>query len=189
MSTDKDFLQLVDEHTIVWSPTKKKFYSEEAIELEYEGLPSKNHIFYKALIGDASDNIPGIKGLGLKTIKKRLPILFEKDMEIFLDDIINYVTQQQSIDKCKIYETLLANKKQLELNYDLMQLNDVIISGTTKERILNIIEQPINRMVKYKFISLLINDGINSVFKNPDIWLQSHFSKADGFASQTHQQS
>lgn len=187
MSTDQDFLQLVDDRVTVWSPTKKKFYTEEVIANEYEGLPSKNHIFYKMLIGDGSDNIPGVKGFGLKTIKKRLPILFEKDREIHLDDILKYVTENK--DENKIYSTLLENKELLELNFKLMQLSDVEISATTKERILNIIEQPINRMVKYKFVSLIVFDGINSVFKSPDVWLQTNFGKADGFASQTHSKS
>jgi len=184
MSTDKDFLQLVDDKVIVWSPTKKKFYSTEAIESEYDGLPSKNFIFLKTFTGDDSDNIPGIKGVGLKTLKKRIPFLFEKDREIFLEDIIKYVTEKEK--ECKLYETISNSKNQLELNYTLMQLHDVDISATTKEKILNTIDQPINRMVKYKFISLLVADSINTIFKNPDVWIQTHFAKADGFASQTH---
>ena len=41
MSTDKDFLQLVDDTTIVWSPTKKKLYNKELVKDEY-GIESKN---------------------------------------------------------------------------------------------------------------------------------------------------
>jgi len=184
MSTDGDFLQLVNENVVVWSPTKKKFYSIESIADEFEGLPSKNHIFYKILIGDGSDNIPGVKGLGLKTIKKRLPILFENNTEICLDDIFNYVTAKK--DENKIYGVLADNKQLLELNYNLMQLSNVDLPATTKEKILNTIDLPINRLVKHKFISMLVHDAINSAFKTPDVWLQTHFSKVDGFAIESY---
>ena len=41
MSTDKDFLQLVNDTTIVWSPTKKKMYNKSLVKEEY-GIESKN---------------------------------------------------------------------------------------------------------------------------------------------------
>ena len=56
MSTDKDFLQLVDDTTIVWSPTKKKLYNKELVKDEY-GIESKNLLLFRVLDGDTSDNI------------------------------------------------------------------------------------------------------------------------------------
>ena len=41
VSTDKDFLQLVNDTTIVWSPTKKKLYNTKLVKEEY-GIESKN---------------------------------------------------------------------------------------------------------------------------------------------------
>ena len=65
MSTDKDFLQLVDDRVKVWSPTKKKLYNKQAILDEY-GIPSRNILTYRILDGDKSDNIKGVPGAGLK---------------------------------------------------------------------------------------------------------------------------
>ena len=62
MSTDKDFLQLVDENIRVYSPTKKLMYDEERVLDEY-GIPSTNFLLYRILDGDKSDGIPGIKGV------------------------------------------------------------------------------------------------------------------------------
>jgi len=73
MSTDKDFLQLANERIKVWSPTKKKMYDEDAVLNEY-GISSHNLIWYRVLDGDKSDNIPGVRGLGLKTIQKNQQI-------------------------------------------------------------------------------------------------------------------
>ena len=88
MSTDKDFLQLVDDRVQVWSPTKKKFYGRETISEEFS-IESKNFLMYRVITGDSSDNIPGIRGAGTKTLMKRLPLLFDQD-KVSLDNIIEY---------------------------------------------------------------------------------------------------
>ena len=90
MSTDRDFLQLVDDRVQVWSPTKKKFYFKETIKEEFN-IYSKNFLMYRVLTGDSSDDIPGIRGAGSKTLMKRLPILFE-DKKINLNDIFQYIS-------------------------------------------------------------------------------------------------
>jgi len=64
MSTDKDFLQLIDKNIRVYSPTKKLMYDEERVLDEY-GIASTNFLLYRILDGDKSDGIPGIKGADL----------------------------------------------------------------------------------------------------------------------------
>jgi len=78
MSSDKDFLQLITERIHVWSPTKKKLYYNEDIFEEY-GVYPNNFALYKAIIGDPSDNIPGIDGVGAKTLINRFPIIQQQD--------------------------------------------------------------------------------------------------------------
>ena len=55
MSTDKDFLQLIDNNTKVYSPTKKKMYDEERVFEEY-GIYPTNFLLYRILDGDVSDS-------------------------------------------------------------------------------------------------------------------------------------
>ena len=69
MSADQDFLQLVNERVTVWSPIKKKFYTPDLVMKDY-GVPAHNFLMYKVLMGDKSDNIEGIKGLGPKKLPK-----------------------------------------------------------------------------------------------------------------------
>ena len=64
MSTDKDFLQLVNGRISVWNPTKKRMYHPEQVEKDY-GIPSHNFLVYRMLDGDVSDYIPGIQGWGV----------------------------------------------------------------------------------------------------------------------------
>ena len=74
MSADQDFLQLVNERITVWSPIKKKFYTPRMVIDDY-GVPAHNFLMYKVLMGDKSDNIEGVKGLGPKKLPKIVPDL------------------------------------------------------------------------------------------------------------------
>ena len=87
VSSDKDFLQLVTDKIILYRPMEKEYYTPKVVE-EKLGLLPKNFILYKTLLGDNSDNIPGIKGLGVKGIFKKFPEL--KTQELTLDDILKY---------------------------------------------------------------------------------------------------
>ena len=180
MSTDKDFLQLVNDRVVVWSPTKKKFYDEARIQEEF-GIPPQNLVFARAMDGDPSDEIPGVKGWGLKTIHKRLPFLSEKVTDLSTDTIFTYIADK--IDDAKVYKVLQENKKQYELNYKLMQLSSVDISGTTKEAIRYQLEEPINRLAKHKFIQRLVADGLHTSIKSPETWIRDNYRKLDTFAS------
>ena len=92
MSTDKDFLQLVNDTTIVWSPTKKKMYNKKMVKEEY-GIESKNLLLYRVLDGDKSDNIPGVYGCGIKTLVKRFPEITE-DKKLSVDDLLELSEQK-----------------------------------------------------------------------------------------------
>ncbi len=67
---DRDLLQLVDEHIIVNLAGSKlseaKDYTPKEVK-EYLGVRPDQVVDYKALVGDASDNIPGVAGIGEKT--------------------------------------------------------------------------------------------------------------------------
>jgi DNA polymerase-1 len=183
MSTDKDFLQLVSKRVQVWSPTKKKYYFEDTVLDDFE-IPAHNFLIYRTMKGDDSDNIPGIKGVGIKTLKKKLPILFE-DKKISIDDIIKFTNN--SDDKSKIIKTISESKELLELNFKLMQLENVNIPGTIKSNIIDTVKKPVNRLVKYKFQKMMLEDKLNAAIKNPDFWLKACFSHLDSMAAKSYE--
>lgn len=191
MSTDNDFLQLVDDRVKVWSPTKRRIYTQHTIIDDFE-IPSQNFITYKALIGDKSDNIPGVKGIGLETIKKRLPILLEENEVISLDDVFIYSEKKlQEVDdkgkqtsNYKIYKDILSNKELLYVNRTLMQLADVNISDKTKIIISNQVNQTISKLVKYQLLKLILEDSLGTSIKNPEVWIRETFFDLDRFAEE-----
>jgi DNA polymerase-1 len=66
VSGDKDLLQLVGGSVIVWDPMKDRWFDEAAV-VEHVGVPAAQMVEYLGLVGDTSDNIPGVDGVGPKT--------------------------------------------------------------------------------------------------------------------------
>ena len=170
MSSDKDFLQLVNDRITVWSPTKKKYYFKQDIKDEFELIP-ENYILYKCLLGDKGDNVPGIKGLGHKSLVKHLPILFGPDV-LTLEDIIEYA-KTNSIPS-KQLDLIKNNEDMLYLNYQLMQLHETDISGSAKERLQNLVKAEIPTFVKYEFMKMLLEDRM-LIVKNIEFWIRDVF--------------
>ena len=69
ISHDKDLYQLINEHIHLLDPVKNKEIHEEEC-FEKFGVYPKNFIDYQSLVGDSSDNVPGVKGIGTKSAAK-----------------------------------------------------------------------------------------------------------------------
>jgi DNA polymerase-1 len=67
VSEDKDLLQLVGPNVGLWMPSKEKLVTEDNF-LEEVGIDPRLYLMYKALLGDPSDNIPGIHLVGPTTV-------------------------------------------------------------------------------------------------------------------------
>jgi len=169
MSTDKDFLQLANGRIKIWSPTKKKMYDDKMVMDEF-GISAGNLIWYRVLDGDKSDNISGVRGLGLKTIQKKLPFLKENRI-VNIDEVI---------------DVLPDSKDTIELNYKLMQLSDVDISGSTKTKIIDKVNEPINRLVKFQFQKMFLEDKLFTALPNVTSWLATNFNQLNSYAEKTH---
>lgn len=66
VSSDKDLMQLVNNNVRMLDPIKNKFISYDEVEAKFGVQPNKV-IDVQSLAGDASDNIPGVPGIGVKT--------------------------------------------------------------------------------------------------------------------------
>ncbi len=170
MSSDKDFLQLVDDRISVWAPTKKKLYTPENVLEEY-GIPSHNLLMYRIFDGDKSDNINGVFGYGLKTVIKKLPFL-QEDKQFSVDDAITEVDE------------LEEHREIMERNYDLMQLHNVDISASAKTKTIDKIREPIPKLDKVTFKKMFLDDKMYSALPNLESWLQTKFQTLVKFIGQ-----
>ena len=157
MSSDQDFLQLVNDRITVWSPTKKKFYTPRMVVDDY-GVPAHNFLMYKVLMGDKSDNIEGVKGLGPKKLPKILPdLLSQKPLD--LDFILEYSKK----GKEPMHKRITESATQLYINEELMDLKNPPISGELKLQITRLVEAPINLLSRNDFI-IMYNELLYSPF-------------------------
>ena len=153
ISSDKDFFQLLDENTILHRPVQKEFLNKISVLEKFEIHPN-NFAIARAIAGDKSDNLPGIPGAGLKTVKNRFPFLKE-ERHYTLKDIVDYC--KENLDsKAKIYERILENEDVLKLNYKMMQLYTPSLSANTKRNIKNVVLEADNSFNKTEILKLMI---------------------------------
>lgn len=188
MSSDKDFLQLINERVEVWSPTKKKIYTAALVKEEY-GVPPQNFCLFRAISGrgDKSDNIGGIKGFGDKTLIKKLPMLTE-DRKIEVSEVIEVAKTMVNHPKESdvLLERLYDGRDIVERNVKLMQLGNVDISAATKTKVLDRIRQPIPIMNKTEIMKMVFQDKLWAGIPNMDVWLRTHWATIDQMAHLTH---
>lgn len=173
MSADKDFLQLINDKVQVYSPTKKKFYKEKELEEEY-GLTPTNFLTHKILLGDTSDNLPGIEGLGPKKLRKFFPEIFEKK-SISLNEIIDL--SNKKLNEHALYNKVVICENQLNINKQLMNLIDYNISENDIKQINDIIENNQLQYNKMKFVTMWNNDKIGNDISNLESYLDNTFKK------------
>lgn len=140
ISTDKDFYQLCDKNIIIHNGIKKITITQNVVKDKYMCHPTNFSIF-KVLVGDKSDNIPGIKGLGEKSIIKHFGELLSNQQPICgnFNNFKEYVLNMQHSDlKLKLKESIGLLSKY----YKIVNLRDgCILSPQIGARIDQIIQQ------------------------------------------------
>lgn len=112
VSGDKDLLQLVNENTVMWDPMKDKIMDIAAVEEKYNVKPQQLLDCY-ALMGDSSDNVPGVPGIGPKTAEKLI------NQHGSLEGVYEAL---EGMKKSKMKERLAENKEKAFLSRDLIRL-------------------------------------------------------------------
>ena len=159
---DRDSLQLIDENVhvklVISKPgqTTATLYTEEKFREEY-GFEPKKMVDLKALMGDSSDNIPGVAGVGPKTATELLTKFGS------LDGV--YANLDDASVRPKLREKLEANRENAYLSYDLATIRpEAPIDFEPKDAIV----QPYNKPELYalfqrlEFVKLIDKYGLRS---------------------------
>ena len=154
ISSDKDFFQLCREDVSIYRPIQKKVMTKDSIINEFKIHP-KNFALARAMAGDASDNLPGIKGAGLKTIAKRFPYLVRED-EYEVADIIRDCAMQAK--KLKIHENIQTGEVLIKDNYKIMQLYYPNIRPLNRQLITKAVNDFEPYFDRIKFTQMLFDD-------------------------------
>ena len=110
---DKDFVQLVTDNAVIWDPMKEKTIDINTVRDDF-GVDPYQMIDVMALSGDASDNIPGVPGIGPKTALSLIKTF--KTVERLYESV-------HKITKKKQHENLVLYKEQAFLSKKLVKIH------------------------------------------------------------------
>ena len=124
VSSDKDLMQLYKKSVRIYDPMKNKFINKDDIDKKFGVAPEKI-IDVQALAGDASDNVPGVPGIGVKTAAE----LINK-----YDNLENLLSKAKEIKQNKRRETIIENKDKAIISKKLVTLKkDVPVKNKIEE--------------------------------------------------------
>lgn len=112
ITSDKDMAQALDDHTIMYDPLKDEKIDPEQFEKKY-GFPVTKLPFYYALLGDTSDNIPGVRGIGKKGAA---------DLVRHFDSLEDLYAQLDRVKSVRTKMALESSKDKAFLSRDLFLL-------------------------------------------------------------------
>jgi len=164
ITSDHDMYQLVNDRCKIYNPLRKETVQAAQV-LEKHGCLPENYILVKALIGDNSDNIDGVKGMGEKTALKLFPFLAKEisSLErIFAEAEYNLESGIGKKPSPK-YKTVLEKREMIVQNFELMQLASPIISANATRSIREQLESEVklssfNTQLAFKEDGLQIKD-------------------------------
>ena len=172
VSSDKDFIQLVNDNVIVYRPMEKEYYTEQTVIDKYKMSP-KNFILHKTLLGDNSDKIKGIKGLGEKGLYKKFPELMDRDMD--LEDI--FTICEAKLKDHVVYARVLQNMDEIEKNYKIMDLDNPMISKKEEEYLDKLVSSDIPPYLPEQFVAFYNQDKLGGMIRNVEFWVKDLFEK------------
>lgn len=172
LSSDKDFFQLASESVTVYNPVKKKTFSEQVI-LEDYGIHPKHFYFFRALNGDASDNINGVKGVGEITLRKHIPEISDPSVTIDFAYIKKKYGNMKKVPK--MITNILDNEDIVERNIKLMNLHDSIMSSDSKMKVTDRFHSILPTVNKHELTTKLVKSKLIHSFPNYDGWFAQSF--------------
>ena len=157
VSSDKDFFQLCDDHTSVYRPIQNKIVTKQTILDEFRIHPN-NFALARAIAGDSSDNLPGVSGVGLKTVAKRFPFLLNEEESSCQEIVTNCAMQGKRL---KLHENIIKSAELVKNNYRIMQLYNPNIRPLNRDIINNTIIKFEPEFSKLNFTKMLFADDVS----------------------------
>lgn len=168
VSSDRDFLQLVDSCIRVYSPIKKVLYDHEEATKFLQVLP-ENYNIVKTLLGDGSDGLAGVKGVGIKGLVKEFPELVQNP-NLTLDQFFDLCVERRDTRKKAIFTKILAGWHTVEKNYKLMDLSETVLDDYEKGIVHEVLSNTNLQLRIGPFLHYLEEDKFEMA-KDTEAWL------------------
>lgn len=181
-SSDKDFFQLACSSVKVYNPIKKKTFDETVILEDYGIHPTHFH-FFRALNGDKSDNINGVKGVGETTLKKYIPEFADPSIHI---DVEFIKTKYANVKKVpKAIQNILENTEIVDRNIQLMNLHEGIMSDDARLKVAHKFHDTSVQVRKHDLTKLMVRAKLLGAFPTFDYWFAQTFIPLNRFHDTT----
>ena len=154
ISSDKDLIQLMQDDVEIYNPLKRKLINKDSVQQKY-GITPEQMVDYLSLVGDSSDNIPGVRKVGPKTA---VELLSEFGT---LENIYDHLDQ---VEPLRVRTLLEASKENAFLSKKLVTLKDDITPPYSLEQLkVNQPKQDVlaNFLNKYEFKSLATQKSLH----------------------------
>jgi 5'-3' exonuclease len=170
VSSDKDYLQLITPQVIVYRPVEREFYTEAVVREKFNLYPH-NFLIYKTLLGDSSDALPGIKGMGEKKLFKYFPELSTK--KVSFQDILDI--SEEKMEEHVIYARILHDIQMLENKHKIMDLSNPMMTDADKEYVDEFIKTSDLKLDAKEFIRMYNEDQLGGLIRNVEFWIKENF--------------
>tara|TARA_R110002020_G_scaffold56402_7_gene156114 strand:- start:1496 stop:1894 length:399 start_codon:yes stop_codon:yes gene_type:complete len=124
-------------------------------------------------MGDKSDNLPGVKGLGPKKLMKYFPEIAGKE-KFTLQEAYQKATDK--VEEHGIYGNVHLFKSQLEINYELMCLEEIELIESDQKELDKLIKTKPYNFNKSKFLGMYEKDLLGRGIPNTEFWLSEVFT-------------
>ncbi len=170
VSSDKDFLQIIRPNIAIYSPIKKQLQDIYNIQEILEVHPT-NYLIAKSILGDNSDNLAGVRGMGMKTLIKEFPELCTTPNKSL--DYVYEICEAKIDLRKKMFANIIYDWDKIKRNYELMDIGNPRLTQEEKDHILQDIKHPNTELHISPFTRYLENDRIESIANNVDGWLET----------------
>jgi len=177
VSADNDFLQLVDDNVIIYRSMEKEFYTPQLVKEKY-GVYPHNFLIYKTLMGDSSDKVGGVKGLGKGKFEKLFSEVLGSE-ELSMDHIYDICALK--FKEHIIYCRALENFDNLRKAHKIMDLSNPMLDEAEKGLILECVKDPPYKLNAEVLLREYHKDGLGSVLKNIDYWIKDIWGRIDRY--------
>ena len=139
--------------------------------LKEYGIPPHNFLTHKVVVGDKGDNVPGVRGIAIKTLVKLFPELKGED-KIGLKEILDKAATLPGK-----YTDIYNYRHQLAINKKLMDLIEPNVPEQDRALLDNMVLNPRSTYDPVTFLKLCQEDMVEGSLRTPQIWLTETFSK------------
>ena len=160
VSSDHDYLQLVTGRVKIWSPTLKALVDTEWVKERYGVLPL-NLCVARCFAGDSSDSLPGLEGVGIRTLVKRFPQLAD-DRLVDVEEIIECAKNHPQASKLKVMKSIIDGAEVAKRNWRLMNLDVSNLSGNQVGKLNSTMEMEVPHGNKMELIRTLVGRGVKT---------------------------